>query len=290
MEKHLFYIENLRCSYEKPYIEGTSRVVLEINHLQIDRGKKVFIVGESGIGKSTILETLGMMNNTIVPDSSTRFLFQEADGRQIDLSSLWHKSDRALSQFRLHNYSFIFQSTNLMRNFTAYENVAYTRMLQGYSQEECFDQTRQVLEDLGLERIDDQRMTQELSGGQQQRLAFARAILPDFTVLFGDEPTGNLDPDNAERVMRIIRDKLNYQQDASAVIVSYDMHLATSFADIIIKIRKGVRPKHHDYDDDVIYGIIDETSVFHPNESHTEWGNGSEHFSTTDFEVFLRKK
>ena len=290
MEKHLFYIENLRCSYEKPYIEGTSRVVLEINHLQIDRGKKVFIVGESGIGKSTILETLGMMNNTIVPDSSTRFLFQEADGRQIDLSSLWHKSDRALSQFRLHNYSFIFQSTNLMRNFTAYENVAYTRMLQGYSQEECFDQTRQVLEDLGLERIDDQRMTQELSGGQQQRLAFARAILPDFTVLFGDEPTGNLDPENAERVMRIIRDKLNYQQDASAVIVSHDMHLATSFADIIIKIRKGVRPKHHDYDDDVIYGIIDETSVFHPNESHTEWGNGSEHFSTTDFEVFLRKK
>ena len=290
MEKHLFYIENLRCSYEKPYIEGTSRVVLEINHLQIDRGKKVFIVGESGIGKSTILETLGMMNNTIVPDSSTRFLFQEADGRQIDLSSLWHKSDRALSQFRLHNYSFIFQSTNLMRNFTAYENVAYTRMLQGYSQEECFDQTRQVLEDLGLERIDDQRMTQELSGGQQQRLAFARAILTDFTVLFGDEPTGNLDPENAERVMRIIRDKLNYQQDASAVIVSHDMHLATSFADIIIKIRKGVRPKHHDYDDDVIYGIIDETSVFHPNESHTEWGNGSEHFSTTDFEVFLRKK
>ncbi len=290
MEKHLFYIENLRCSYEKPYIEGTSRVVLEINHLQIDRGKKVFIVGESGIGKSTILETLGMMNNTIVPDSSTRFLFQEADGRQIDLSSLWHKSDRALSQFRLHNYSFIFQSTNLMRNFTAYENVAYTRMIQGYSQKETLDRTRQVLEDLGLERIDEQRMTQELSGGQQQRLAFARAILPDFTVLFGDEPTGNLDPENAERVMRIIRDKLSYQQDASAVIVSHDMHLATSFADIIIKIRKGVRPKHHDYDDDVIYGIIDETSVFHPNESHTEWGNGSEHFSTTDFEVFLRKK
>lgn len=265
-------------------------MVLEINHLQIDRGKKVFIVGESGIGKSTILETLGMMNNTIVPDSSTRFLFQEADGRQIDLSSLWHKSDRALSQFRLHNYSFIFQSTNLMRNFTAYENVAYTRMIQGYSQKETLDRTRQVLEDLGLERIDEQRMTQELSGGQQQRLAFARAILPDFTVLFGDEPTGNLDPENAERVMRIIRDKLSYQQDASAVIVSHDMHLATSFADIIIKIRKGVRPKHHDYDDDVIYGIIDETSVFHPNESHTEWGNGSEHFSTTDFEVFLRKK
>jgi ABC-type lipoprotein export system ATPase subunit len=290
MEKYLFNIENLRCSYEKPYIEGASRVVLEIRRLQIDRGKKVFIVGESGIGKSTILETLGMMNNTIVPDSSTCFLFQEADGRQIDLCALWHKSDGALSRFRLHNYSFIFQSTNLMRNFTAFENVAYTRMLQGYSQEECFDRTRQVLDDLGLERINEQRMTQELSGGQQQRLAFARAILPDFTVLFGDEPTGNLDSENAERVMCIIRDKLNSQQDASAVIVSHDMHLATNFADIIIKIRKGVRPKHHNDNEDVIFGIIDETSVFHPNESRTEWGNGRDLFSKAVFEDFLCKK
>ena len=290
MEMYLFNIENLRCSYEKPYVEGTSRVVLEIHHLQIERGQKVFIVGESGIGKSTILETLGMMNNTIVPDSSTRFLFQGADGGKTDLCALWNENDNKLSQFRLKNYSFIFQSTNLMRNFTAYENVAYTRMLQGYSQKECFERTRQVLEDLGLERIDEQRLTQELSGGQQQRLAFARAILPDFTVLFGDEPTGNLDPENAVKVMRIIRDKLNSQQDASAIIVSHDMHLATSFADVIIKIRKGVRPKQHDDDEEINYGIIDDTCVFHPNESRSEWGNGSEHYVTVDFEEYLRKK
>ena len=73
--KKLFDIENLRCSYAKNYEEGVSKVVLEIHKLVIPKGKKVFIVGESGIGKSTILETLGMMNNTIVPDSNARFLF-----------------------------------------------------------------------------------------------------------------------------------------------------------------------------------------------------------------------
>ena len=79
MEK-LFELEHLRCSYDKHYREGLSRVVLEIEHLTIPKGKKIFIVGESGIGKSTILETLGMMNNTIVPDSRTRFEFFESEG------------------------------------------------------------------------------------------------------------------------------------------------------------------------------------------------------------------
>lgn len=286
----LFTIENLRCSYERPFVEGRSRVVLEIKSLHLERGHKIFIVGESGIGKSTILETLGMMNDTMVPDTKAQFTFHEADGSETDLRALWHGGDDRLSAFRLKNYSFIFQSTNLMRNFTAYENVAYTRMLQGYDRKEAFGKTRQVLCDLGLEHIDEQRMAQELSGGQQQRLAFARAILPDFTVLFGDEPTGNLDPENAERVMRILSRKLDEQQGASAIIVSHDMHLATSFADVIVKIRKNTRPKQHDDDEEVTYGVIDDTCVYRPNGSRTEWGNGKELLATVDFEEYLRKK
>jgi lipoprotein-releasing system ATP-binding protein len=287
MEK-LFELEHLRCSYDKHYREGQSRVVLEIEHLTIPKGKKIFIVGESGIGKSTILETLGMMNNTIIPDSRTRFEFFESEGKFIDLKDMWNKRDKILSDFRLKNYSFIFQSTNLMKNFTAFENIAFTRMLQGFSQFSSFQRTKKVLEDLGLEHVDEKRMAQELSGGQQQRLAFARAILPDFTVLFGDEPTGNLDAENAIRVMEILNAKLNEHEGASAIIVSHDMHLAVSFADVIIKIRKCIRPKQHDDDEDISYGVIDESCVY--TQQNDLWTNGKDNYRTDEFETFLRKK
>lgn len=287
MEK-LFELEHLRCSYDKHYREGLSRVVLEIKHLVIPRGKKIFIVGESGIGKSTILETLGMMNNTIVPDAKTRFVFFYEGNKELDLKGMWKKRDQILSDFRLKNYSFIFQSTNLMKNFTALENIAFTRMLQGFSRFSCFQRTKKNLVDLGLEHVDEQRMAQELSGGQQQRLAFARAILPDFTVLFGDEPTGNLDAENAIRVMEILNRKLNEHTGASAIIVSHDMHLAVSFADIIIKIRKCSRSKHHENDEEVSFGVIDEKCIY--SRVNGLWTNGMESFTCDDFEIFLRKK
>ena len=131
-------------------------------------------------------------------------------------------------------------------------------------------------------------MAQELSGGQQQRLAFARAILPDFTVLFGDEPTGNLDAENAIRVMEILNAKLNEHDGASAIIVSHDMHLAVSFADVIIKIRKCIRPKQHEDDEDIAYGVIDESCVY--TQQNDLWTNGEEIYRPDEFETFLRKK
>lgn len=291
---NLFEIKNLRCSYDKNYREGESKVVLEIDHLQIPRGKKIFIVGESGIGKSTILETLGMMNNTIVSDPKKRFEFIDYTGREprvIDLESLWHaKDERRLSDFRLKNFSFIFQSTNLMRNFTAYENIAFTRMLQNYSKFQCYQRTKKVLEDLGLEHIDENRMAIELSGGQQQRLAFARAILPDFTVLFGDEPTGNLDGENAKKVMKILSKKLDELPGSSAIIVSHDMHLSVMFADVIIKIKKCIRAKQDENEEDVAYGKIDDSCVFTPSPDRSVWVNGKEEWNSVEFEEFLRKK
>lgn len=288
----LFDIRNLRCSYDKDYREGKSKVVLEIGHLAIPRGKKIFIVGESGIGKSTILETLGMMNNTIVPGDDTRFVFYDDKGTETDLPSLWKaRGERRLSDFRLKHYSFIFQSTNLMRNFTAYENIAFTRMLQGYPKFQCFQRTRAALESLGLDHVDEHRMAQELSGGQQQRLAFARAILPDFSVLFGDEPTGNLDSENAQRVMHILSDKLDELGGASAIIVSHDMHLAVTFADLIVKIRKEIRPKKSEQDEDLAYGKIDPSCVYVPaGADRAVWTNGEASFPADEFENFLRKK
>lgn len=289
--KNLFEIRNLRCSYDKNYREGISKVVLEIEELNIPRGKKIFIVGESGIGKSTILETLGMMNNTIVPSTSTYFSFFANDESETKLLELWNrKNEKQLSYFRLKHYSFIFQSTNLMRNFTAFENIAFTRMLQGYTKYSCFKRSRKILSDLGLEHVDEKRMAQELSGGQQQRLAFARAVLPEFTVLFGDEPTGNLDGENATRVMEILSDKLDELGGASAIIVSHDMHLAVSFADVVIKIRKELRTKKDEHDEDVAYGRIDSDCIYLPNENKDAWSNGSVTYSSVEFEQFLRKK
>ena len=215
--------------------------------------------------------------------------FDGGDGKETDMKALWRRGDKALATFRLKNYSFIFQSTNLMKNFTAFENVAFTRILQGYSQYSCMQRAKKMLEDLGLDHVDKHRMAQELSGGQQQRLAFARAILPEFTVLFGDEPTGNLDVENAIRVMKILKDKQAEHVGASAIIVSHDMHLATTFADVIIKIHKCFRPKQHEDDEDVSYGLINDNCVFSLT-SNNEWSNGNKHYCTEDFEDFLRKK
>lgn len=286
----LFEISNLRCSYDKNYREGVSKVVLEIQNLVVPRGKKIFIVGESGIGKSTILEVLGLMNNTIVPNDKTQFVFFDKDGGERDLMSLWRSnSDEELSQFRLNHFNFIFQSTNLMRNFTAYENIALTRMIQGYSKEEAFAKTAEVLADLGLSHIAEDRMAQELSGGQQQRLAFARAIIPDFTVLFGDEPTGNLDSDNAIKAMELLSAKLNQLDGSSAIIVSHDMHLSVKFADMIIKIRKEERRLSHAIDEVSYYGVIDKECVFMPSVDKSTWSNGKESYESDKFEQFLRK-
>ena len=284
----LFEIANLRCSYDKNYQEGVSKVILEIHDLVIPKGKKVFIVGESGIGKSTILETLGMMNNTIVADKDTKFLFYETEDKPVDMATMWKHDDSELSAFRLRHFSFIFQSTNLMRNFTAYENIAIIRMLQGYTREQSFERTSTILQELGLEHINEERLTHELSGGQQQRLAFARALLPDFTVLFGDEPTGNLDSDNAVKAMELLSNKLSVLNNSSAIIVSHDMHLATTFADVIIKIRKESRPVASVKDEVSYYGVIDQNSIFTADENGV-WSNGVESYPAADFELYLKR-
>jgi lipoprotein-releasing system ATP-binding protein len=288
MEK-LFEIANLRCSYDRNYQEGVSKVVLELRDLVLPKGKKIFIVGESGIGKSTILEVLGLMNNTIVPQAGSKFVFYDNEENPVDLLGLWSRNDDdELSKFRLRHFNFIFQSTNLMKNFTAYENIAITRMLQGHDKESSFAKAATVMEELGLGHIDRHRMAQELSGGQQQRLAFARAIIPDFTVLMGDEPTGNLDSDNATKAMQMLRSKLGELDGRSAIIVSHDMNLAVNFADIIIRIEKKVDKSAQDAGERRFYGFINEECVYTPSEQKDVWTNGKRNFEAGEFINYLK--
>lgn len=247
----LFDIENMKCSYKK---DGArlADIVLEIDSLKIPKGKVVFFVGPSGIGKSTILETLGFMNQTIA--SVDRF---EYAGR--DVKDIWNWADEKVSAFRNKEFSFIFQQCNLMQNFTAYENVMATALIQGASKEEARRDTNKVLKMMDLPSNED-RPIYQYSGGQQQRLAFARAILPQFKVLFGDEPTGNLDVKSAENLMRVLIGAIKERQ-ASAIIVSHDMHLAVNYADMIVQIHRVARESEK-VGVEHYFGKINATSIY----------------------------
>lgn len=232
----LYNISALKCSYNPG-----KRVVLEIDQLEIPAGKTVFIIGVSGIGKSTILETLGMMTNTIQRPEESAIVFHDNTGsKQYNLADLWKQADWRLSAFRNKHFSFIFQNTNLMNNLSAFENVQITQLIQGKSNAESRQRTKEILDILGLGDINRDHKIHNLSGGQRQRLAFARAIAPEFSVLFGDEPTGNLDMNNAYNLLDVLKQIIT-AKNRSAIIVSHDIDLALKYADLILYIQKGYR-------------------------------------------------
>ncbi len=291
MDNLYFEVKNLDCAYHN------NRVVLKIQELLIPRGEMVFIVGQSGCGKSTILETLGLMNNTMRINNDTEFNFYTPEGSTINYPSLWAKKDNndILSEIRRNYFSFIFQQTNLMRNFNIYENIAITKMLQDASETECKRVTNEILKEVALDEFVVMKdggwspeskvfgKANEASGGQQQRMAFARAMVAAYSILFCDEPTGNLDPDTADMLMNYLREELNKQGDSTAIIVSHDMTLATKYGDRIIKIFK----KQRDGGRDDYYGYITKDSVFTRNNS--QWTYQGETMPSEDVINKLKK-
>lgn len=241
----------MKCSYKKKGVLK-SDIVLEIEDLKIPQGKVIFFVGPSGIGKSTILETLGFMNRTVA--SVAKFEYAGKDVR-----SIWEWKDKKISNFRNKEFSFIFQQCNLMQNFTAYENVMATALIQGTPREEARRLANKILKQMELPANED-RPIYQYSGGQQQRLAFARAILPQFKVLFGDEPTGNLDVKSAENLMKVLIEAIRERQ-ASAIIVSHDMHLAVNYADMIVQIQCVARDSEQ-IGVEHYYGLINDSSIY----------------------------
>lgn len=229
MENILFNISNLRCAYVP------NQTVLNIQNLMIPRGKLIFVIGRSGIGKSTFIETLGLMNRTIVQDENTGIYFCGKDDDPMELKNSWNWNNTDLSSFRKEHFSFIFQNTNLMPNFTSGENMIVSLLIKGKSKAEAKEEVLKVMSQLSLPpEIFDKKIT-EVSGGQRQRLAFVRAVTADFSVLFGDEPTGNLDERTAIDLMSVLK-KLIRTKNKAGVIVSHDLNLASQFADIIIPI------------------------------------------------------
>lgn len=265
----LYEISNLVCAYQ-----NGGKKVLHVEELIIPKGKIIVILGLSGIGKSTFLETLGLMNDTILPSNQTIFrFFGNGKPVEFDFSNAWQKhSDSFLSNLRNQHFSFIFQDTNLMPNFSAIENIMLTLMLQGHSRRMSREIGMEYLEKVGMGEIDPDNKVFELSGGQRQRIAFIRAICPEFTVLLGDEPTGNLDRFTSHKLMQILKSNI-HEKNRSAIIVSHDIDLSVEFADQLIIINK--KEKQHGIKNE-FYGLINTSSVYNLVATHNlrKWENG----------------
>ncbi|MGI5096767.1 ABC transporter ATP-binding protein [Treponema socranskii] len=205
----IVHIENL----EKTYIStGETLTVLKALDLSVEEGSKVVITGESGCGKSTLLNIIGGI------DSATSGIVRSG-GR--DITAL---DENAQADYRSHFLGFVFQFHYLLKDFTALENVYLPAYMAGVSKKDAISRAERLLEDVGLQdRL--HHLPSELSGGERQRAAVARALINDPHLILADEPTGNLDPVNAEIVGKLlfsIADK--YRK--TLIMVTHDQNLA----------------------------------------------------------------
>jgi putative ABC transport system ATP-binding protein len=201
---------------EVPALRGVS--------LRIERGEIVAIVGPSGCGKTTLLHCLSGLED-----------FERGEVL-LEGQSLARLSDGQKADHRARRMGFVFQSYNLLPVLNALENVELPLLLSGRSVGEARRRAMRALEVVGLENRLRHRPS-ELSGGQQQRVAIARALSTEPTVIFADEPTGNLDSDSAEEVMQLI-DRLNIENAQTFVLVTHAREVA-SHARRIVRMRDG---------------------------------------------------
>ena len=206
----LLRAEGLMRSYRTG---GRILAVLKGLDLTIERGEMVAIVGESGVGKSTLLHLLGALDR---PDSGS-YLF---DGREVFPGTA---DDRA--RFRNRDIGFVFQFHNLLPEFTAVENVMIAGLIGGRSKSASRSAAAALLDELGVADRG-AHLPSQLSGGEQQRVAIARALLADPLLFLADEPTGNLDLETSERVFDLMR-ACHTKRGLTSVIVTHNPDLAS---------------------------------------------------------------
>ena len=201
---------NISKSYES---KAGSVSVLEDLNFELGAGERVAIVGASGAGKSTLLNVLGGLDKVT---SGTVFLGEK------DLMSL---DEAALCRWRNLNLGFVFQFHHLMPEFSALEAVAMPAQIAGKTRKEALELAEELLLQLGLSHRLHHRPSR-LSGGEKQRVSIGRALINKPMCLLMDEPTGNLDPQTADSVMRVMRDVVF--EDTAFVIVTHDPLIAAA--------------------------------------------------------------
>ncbi|MCG3210857.1 MAG: putative ABC transporter ATP-binding protein YknY [Anaerolineae bacterium] len=222
MTNSIIQVENLHKSYlmgreAVPALRGVS--------INVARGEMLCLMGPSGSGKTTLLNLLGGLDEP---------------GRghiTIDGENVVSMKEEQLAQLRLRKLGYVFQTFNLLNNFTAFENVEAPMVLAGkYRRRERKIRVTLLLEQVGLsDRMD--HYPSELSGGQQQRVAIARALANDPPIVIGDEMTGDLDSETGFEVMRLVR-QLNQEHEKTVIFVTHDPRMA-EFADRVIYMLDG---------------------------------------------------
>lgn len=206
----LLKITGLKKSYKSP--DGQINQVIDIPNFELASSSEIALIGRSGTGKSTFLN---IICGILKPDEGDVYI------KGTLLSSL---KESAKDRFRAKHIGYIFQTFNLLQNFTALENVLIGMRFAGKVDK---NKAIEVLVKVGLADRINYKPTQ-LSTGQQQRVAVARALVNQPELVIADEPTGNLDPEYAATAMKLIRD-LCQENKAGLLVVSHDKELISSF-------------------------------------------------------------
>ena len=211
---------------EKSYTMSKTDIlpVLKGIDLDIREGEIVAVMGPSGVGKSTLLHILGVLDR---PDTGRVVL---------DGTDVFEKPEVELASFRNEKVGFVFQFHHLLPEFTALENTAMPGLIGRRSQKEVYEKAGNVLEIMGLQdRL--QHRPSQLSGGELQRVAFARALINDPSLILADEPSGNLDRANSLALHEMMWQHVR-ELGKSFVIVTHNQELADQ-ADRIIELFDG---------------------------------------------------
>ena len=197
----------------KSFAMGEVRVdVLRGVDLSLGEGERLAILGQSGVGKSTLLHILGTLDHPSA--RSVRFRGEDAFARP----------PRELAAFRNHSLGFVFQFHHLLPEFDAVENTMLPGLLRGLAFEDMRRRAVAILEEVGLGARLGHRVG-KLSGGERQRVALARALVLDPPLVLADEPTGNLDPDTGTRVEDLLLE-MNRTRGTALVVVTHNERLA----------------------------------------------------------------
>ncbi|MGX7195280.1 ABC transporter ATP-binding protein [Enterococcus olivae] len=203
--------------------EETLHVLQDVD-LHIDEGEMVAIMGPSGSGKSTLINLLGFIDKSFEGE----YLFEG--------HAFTDWSDDALSKVRNQTVGFVFQNFSLIENNTVFENVELPLLYSGYGFHQTKKKVMDMLELVGLIGKSD-KYPKQLSGGQQQRVAIARAIINNPKFIIADEPTGALDTQTSEEIMKLFVE-LNRKSQATIILVTHDPE-NIPYCSRLIQIRDG---------------------------------------------------